>query len=96
MVDEITKHGQKIAIQGENSHVVPRGSNTAGDPRFTSIVFVELRAMDTPELALGALDAAIAEAFERRPLHKEDYAAPPRPASHDEPVAAHTSTLAPP
>ena len=34
-------------------------------------------------------DAAIAEAFERRPLHKEDYAAPPRPASHDEPVAAH-------
>ena len=31
-------------------------------------------------------DAAIAEAFERRPLHKEDYAAPPRPVSHDEPA----------
>ena len=30
-------------------------------------------------------DAAIAEAFERRPLHKEDYAAP-LPQQHDEPA----------
>ena len=31
-------------------------------------------------------DAAIAEAFERRPLHKEDYAAPLRPVAHAEPA----------
>ena len=31
-------------------------------------------------------DAAVAEAFERRPLRAEDYAAPPRPASHAEPA----------
>ena len=33
-------------------------------------------------------DAAIAEAFERRPLHKEDYAAPPHPVAHAE-LAPH-------
>ena len=33
-------------------------------------------------------DAAIAEAFERRPLRAQDYAAP-LPQKHDEPTAAH-------